>query len=90
MEVIPANFRNVRGFSQGLAAVQCFDTRMWGFINMSGEVVVPFVYDDARSFAEGIAWVRGGGISNEDVCPTDIGWYTYGGLWGLLQIESAS
>ena len=87
VEVIPATFRNVRSFSQGLAAVQCFDTRMWGFINIAGELVVPFMYDDARSFSEGIAWVRSGGTSNEDVCPTNVDWYVSGGLWGLLQID---
>jgi len=88
IEVIPATFRNALSFSQGLAAVQCFETRMWGFIDVMGEVVVPFIYDDARSFSEGIAWVKGGGYSNEEVPPTDINWYIRGGLWGLLQIDS--
>lgn len=42
-------------FRDGLAAVQ-FEGK-WGYINEFGETVIDFIYDDAKSFSEGIASV---------------------------------
>jgi hypothetical protein len=44
-----------RKFSEGLAAVN-FDGN-YGFINKAGETVIPFIYDNAHNFSEGLALV---------------------------------
>jgi len=43
-------------FSEGLARVRNTEGK-YGFINTSGEVVIPFMYKNAGSFSEGLAWV---------------------------------
>lgn len=56
-------------FSEGLAAVRTFDGNIvnyildnkWGFIDMTGKEVVPFIYDEVGSFSEGLASVKKGG-----------------------------
>jgi hypothetical protein len=45
-------------FSDGLVAV--YKDGKWGYIDKSGAVVAPFVYDYADDFYEGRAWVRAG------------------------------
>lgn len=45
------------GFSEGLAPVFGHDERKFGFINRSGELVIPPRFDEARSFSEGLAAV---------------------------------
>jgi hypothetical protein len=55
-EIIPLNFEEVCCFSDGFAAVKK-DSR-WGFIDRTGNVIVPFAYDDcAACFSEGLAAV---------------------------------
>jgi hypothetical protein len=49
-------FEWVSAFSEGLSLVAQNDK--CGFINTKGEVVVPCIYDDARSFSEGLAQVK--------------------------------
>ncbi|MCB1024721.1 MAG: WG repeat-containing protein, partial [Acidobacteria bacterium] len=41
--------------SEGLAAV--FDGKRWGYIDKSGKVVIPFRFNWAREFSEGLAEV---------------------------------
>jgi hypothetical protein len=50
-------------FREGYAAVQKgggFEHRTWGFINTSGEVVIPIIYNNVQSFHEGFAVVGNG------------------------------
>ena len=46
-------------FSEGLAMVRLNGKR--GFIDKSGNVVIPLKYDDAGWFSEGLVWVKLGG-----------------------------
>ncbi len=45
----------INNFSDGLAAVQ--SNRKYGFIDKTGKVVVPFIYDGATDFSNGMTWV---------------------------------
>jgi hypothetical protein len=45
-------------FSEGLARVNMNDK--WGYINDQGEVVIDFIFDDAKDFHHGIAGVKVG------------------------------
>ncbi|MDR2168786.1 MAG: WG repeat-containing protein [Planctomycetaceae bacterium] len=63
--VIPATYKNVRNFSEGLAAVaieanNSFHPRsfFWGFINKKGEIVIPCQYSEVNNFCDGQAIVR--------------------------------
>ena len=49
-------------FSEGLAMVtmEVFDGVKWGYIDRTGQVVIPARYDGARCFSEGLAWVNVG------------------------------
>ena len=50
------SFENARAFTnEGYAAV-CNDGK-WGFINTDGELVIDYIYDDAKSFKNGFAAV---------------------------------
>jgi hypothetical protein len=53
--VIPAKFLEVRGFSEGLAAVRAAGPR-WGYINRTGALIIPERYDEAGEFHGG--WAR--------------------------------
>lgn len=44
-------------FYEGLAGVFDPATETWGFVDTSGELVIPYGYDDANSFSEGKAIV---------------------------------
>ncbi|MBO4961934.1 MAG: WG repeat-containing protein [Flavobacteriales bacterium] len=44
------------GFKEGMMAVGKYDK--WGFIDMTGNIVVPFKYDDAGHFFKGLALVK--------------------------------
>ena len=73
-EVIPLNYYvQAYDFNEGLAAVwggdyQIYDEKggwptygddcRWGFIDKTGKLVIPFKYDECRSFSEGLAAVR--------------------------------
>ena len=52
---VPARFEDARDFSQGFAAVK-LDGK-WGFIDETGEYIVPPCYSDAREFSSGFAAV---------------------------------
>lgn len=54
--LIPAQFTNVRYFKDGLAAVE-FDNGKWGFIDMTGRVVIQPQWDQAYDFHAGMAKV---------------------------------
>ena len=43
-------------FSEGLAGVK--KNGKWGFVDYSGNIVIPFVYDEVFNFSEGFAWVK--------------------------------
>ncbi len=53
-------FNYMWSFSDGLAMVRKgdFETGKYGFIDKTGEVVVPLEYDDAQNFSEGLAVVE--------------------------------
>lgn len=55
----PVNYDDVGGFVDGLMPV-CKDD-LWGYINVSGEVVIPVQYDDAGNFRKGYAVVKSNG-----------------------------
>lgn len=51
--VIDGKFKNVRNFSDSLAAAN-FDNK-WGFINKKGEIVIEPMFDEVGPFREGFA-----------------------------------
>ncbi len=55
-------FFEARPFSEGLAAVCDKPGGRWGYIDKSGEIVIPCQYTTARPFREGLAAVDGGYI----------------------------
>ena len=61
-EVIPCQYDNINwewgysGFSEGLACME--KDGKWGYIDTTGKVVIPFVFGEAESFSEGLAYVR--------------------------------
>lgn len=61
VNIIAPQYYEVRGFSDGLAAVK--EKGGWGFIDLHGNVVIPLEYKDVRDFHEGKAAVK-----------TDNGW----------------
>ena len=38
------------------------ENRKYGYINKSGELIIPLQYDDANDFSEGLAWVKKGDL----------------------------
>ena len=54
-ELIAPKYENVGTFSEGLAAVK--ENGKWGYIDTEGNTVIPFQYDLAYSFNEGLAIV---------------------------------
>lgn len=46
-------------FSEGLAAVSSISLMKFGFINKTGKLVIPLIYDEAGRFKEGLARVYG-------------------------------
>lgn len=55
--IIPLIYRNVKDFTCGLAAVQSQETLKWGYINIKGEQVIDFKYDEASQFNDDVASV---------------------------------
>lgn len=55
---IKAGLRGVREFSNGLLAVNISNS--WGFINTSGELIIPSVYEYSTDFKNGFALVKKG------------------------------
>ena len=56
-EVTDLGFSFVTRFSEGLASIVNED-RHWGYIDRKGEIVIPYQYDFAYPFSEGIATIR--------------------------------
>ena len=55
---IKAQFDNVRGFAEGLAAVRTYrEPRKWGYIDPRGRFVIKPQFDAAGDFSEGLAYV---------------------------------
>ena len=77
------NFDESKGFdwmlepSENLVAVK--NNGQWGFIDYSGNVVIPFEYDNVGCMCDGIAWVQQGQVygfinkSGEQITPN---WYS--------------
>lgn len=61
-KVLSFGHRKIRPYSEGYAATARFDTInkkwIWGYMDESGEVVIPFQYDNADPFFRGRAIVR--------------------------------
>lgn len=57
-EIVPCVYSDIGEFREGLCAVQ--QNGKWGYINSSGEVVIPFQFDTATEFVDGVAWVTVG------------------------------
>src|SRR5690606_31841971 len=55
---IDEKYDSVWEFTEGLAAVYKDDK--WGFIDNTGKVVIPIIYDEVDIFSEGLAKVRKG------------------------------
>ena len=66
---------SVPKFSDGLVLVQDKHTQKWGYANRTGAVVIPFQFEEAQPFSEGLAAVK---IKNESssVFASD--------LWGYI------
>ena len=47
---------------ENLARFQDYETGLWGYINESGEEVIPAQYEDAQDFSEGLAAVKVDGL----------------------------
>ena len=53
---------NIEGnYSDGLIRVRSIDTDKYGFANAKGQIVIPFLYDSAFDFKEGVARVSKNG-----------------------------
>ena len=53
---------NIEGnYSDGLICVRSIDTDKYGFANAKGQIVIPFLYDEAFDFKEGVARVSKNG-----------------------------
>ncbi|MBR7033409.1 MAG: WG repeat-containing protein [Clostridia bacterium] len=53
----PEVYSNSRVFTEGLAGAQSAETGLWGFIDKTGELVIPCLYDDVGLFNDGLATV---------------------------------
>ena len=53
---MPVIYEAALDFSEGFAAVKVHGK--WGFIDLAGDVVIPAVYLEAKSFVHGLARVR--------------------------------
>jgi len=63
--VVPCEYRSIKIPSQGFAAAQDFNTGKWGYVRVSGSragraLSLPFSFDTAEPFREGLARVRVG------------------------------
>lgn len=61
--VIPAIYKNVGFFEEGLAPVELVNrwwgrVGKWGYVDATGTMVIPAIYSDAGSFSEGLAFVE--------------------------------
>lgn len=51
-----------RGFSEGYIAICSSKNEKWGFITETGNEVIPFIYEGAHDFKEGLAAVKINGL----------------------------
>lgn len=65
-EIIPLQYTStgeydigVNSFSEGLVLMQK-PSQKWGYLNNQGKTVIPFIYDSAENFSEGLAAVGKG------------------------------
>ena len=87
---IPCIYRQVKDFSEGMAAVMDAETDKWGFIDENGEVVVPFIYDLVSSFGQTIHDSQGfKGLAFVNIGTTDEPGSTFfpNGKWGLVNVS---
>ena len=52
----PPQFEGGTGFSEGLAGVKISDK--WGFIDQAGQPIIPAIYEKAKPFHNGGAFVK--------------------------------
>jgi hypothetical protein len=55
---VKANWLTVKPFHEGLARVRDKETRLYGYIDLTGKIVIPFKYSSANDFSEGLAKVE--------------------------------
>lgn len=60
-EVITPIYAQALGFSQNLAAVKNAEGK-WGYIDSEGQLVIPYMFDEANSFSNGLALVKADGL----------------------------
>lgn len=58
LELPLSEYASASSFSEGLAAVQSAETGKWGYIDKTGDLVIPCQYDDCGYFADDIAKTR--------------------------------
>ena len=80
IDTVNTQFDEVKYFSEGLAPVRKDDK--WGYVNGNGEMVIPFLYDDADLFQDGFARVglKSPGGSDQYAYINKIGQYVIGPL----------
>ena len=100
----PLNCSSSRIFRNGFAAVKDGQTGKWGYINTKGELVIPYSFDDAKDFSDGLVNVMKDeqygyiNTSGETVIPFEYeGAYGSGdglatvkkdGKWGLVNYDN--
>ena len=62
--MIPFGYGEAADFSDGLLRVRNRTTEKWGYIDITGKVVVPFEYTHAGDFSDGLAVVATGNWDN--------------------------
>lgn len=55
--LVAPKYTRISSYNEGLASA-CGEDLKWGFINKSGRAIIPFVYEDASPFMNGIARVK--------------------------------
>src|SRR6185295_19440553 len=54
--VLLRGYKDTKGFSEGLAAVSDENGR-WGYIEKTGSVIIPYQFEHAQNFSDGLARV---------------------------------
>ena len=74
-------YTDVRGYSQGRAAVAVGPKGLWGYIDQLGELVIEHRFAAAYPFRDGLARVFLGGTRD--------GWRVHGGMTGYINPQGA-
>lgn len=61
LRISKTKFQNARDFKDGLAAVMDSKNMLWGYMNESGKIAIPFLFEEAFSFSEDAAVVKKNG-----------------------------